>query len=377
VVVRGGFLAIRLGAVVRKKLAGEGVDEGTLQALIYMGADESAFPGKREPRAQVWRVKRVGDAVPDNAQIPARVCRVLQVDGAGDRGLTQVAGAQRGLVHLSQLRELGISRGSYSHRVAVGALHRVLPSVLSVVHPLIEPWAPETAVLLYAGADAVLSHESAAALWGLTSSPSFVAITMVGRKVESQPQLKQHRVSALDIRDVSLRHGLPVTSPARTLIDCATNPNLDRLLNEARALKLVKDAEIHQAIERCPGRKGTAALRALLAAEKDSGFTQSKAERRLKRLIGASGLERPMFNTHLEGVRVDAYWPRLKVVIEVDGYQFHGNWAAFQRDRARDNKLVGAGYVVLRFTWHQLTNKPLQVVAEIARMLGRREAEMG
>jgi very-short-patch-repair endonuclease len=128
-------------------------------------------------------------------------------------------------------------------------------------------------------------------------------------------------------------------------------------------------------MERCPRRTGVAAMRALLEVEKDSGYTQSKAERRLKRLVGASGLERPIFNTYLEGFRVDAYWPRLKVVVEVDGYQFHGNWAAFQRDRERDNKLVGAGYVVLRFTWHQLTKKPFEMVAQIARTIGRLEAQ--
>ena len=95
----------------------------------------------------------------------------------------------------------------------------------------------------------------------------------------------------------------------------------------------------------------------------------------MKRLISASGVERPIFNTSIEGVRADAYWPRLKVVVEVDGYQAHGHWAAFQRDRARDRRLIAAGLTVLRFTWHQLTEKPLQVVAEIARTLGRRDAE--
>jgi very-short-patch-repair endonuclease len=62
-------------------------------------------------------------------------------------------------------------------------------------------------------------------------------------------------------------------------------------------------------------------------------------------------------------------------VIEVDGYGAHGHWAAFQRDRARDNKLVAAGFVVLRFTWHQLTQRPMQVVAEVVRTLARLEAQ--
>jgi very-short-patch-repair endonuclease len=245
-----------------------------------------------------------------------------------------------------------------------------------VVHPLIEPWAPETAALLYAGENAVLSHESAAALWGLTATPSFVVITMIGRKVQAQPQLRQHRVAALDIRDLRHHLGFPVTSPARTLIDCAaTDLPLDRLLNEARALKLVKDSDIYAAMGRCPQRKGVAALRRLLEIEKETGYTRSKAERRLKAIVKAAGIEWPVFNIPLEGIHPDAYWPRLKVVVEVDGYGAHGHWAAFQRDRARDNRLVAAGYVVLRFTWHQLTREPVRVVAEIVRTLVRRELE--
>ena len=128
--------------------------------------------------------------------------------------MAQVAAAQRGLVHRSQLRALGISRGSYEHRVEVGSLHRVLPSVLSVVDPVLEPWAAETAGLLYAGENAVLSHESAAAVWGLAATPSFVAITLIGRKVGSQEGLRQHRVTAVDVRDVRIHQGLPVTAPA-------------------------------------------------------------------------------------------------------------------------------------------------------------------
>jgi Protein of unknown function (DUF559) len=232
------------------------------------------------------------------------------------------------MVELSQLRALGITRGSYEHRVRTGALHRVFPSVLCVVDPVLEPLAYETAALLYVGDDAVLSHDSAAALWGLTTSPSFVAITVIGRRVRSRPGVRVHQVKGLDIRDLRHHQGFPVTSPARTLIDCATSPTIDRLLNEARVLKLVKDAEIYAAMERSPGRTGA-----------------------------------------------DAYWSRVKLIIEVDGYQAHGHWAAFQRDRARDRRLIAAGFVVLRFTWHQLIQRPLEVVAEIARTLGRLEAD--
>ena len=172
-----------------------------------------------------------------------------------------------------------------------------------------------------------------------------------------------------------MRLGFPVTSPARTLIDCASDPDIDRLLDEARARRLVTDAEIYAAMDRCPGRKGTRALRALLEAEQDTGFTRSQAERVLKRLVREAGVDRPIFNTYVEGVEVDAYWPGLRVVIEVDSVQFHGHYQAFQRDRAKANELIAAGYVVLRFTWHQLTRRPMWVLATIVRTLTRCELD--
>ncbi|HEY2321139.1 MAG TPA: DUF559 domain-containing protein [Solirubrobacteraceae bacterium] len=276
------------------------------------------------------------------------------------------------MVHLSQMRALGISRGSYEHRIEAGALHRVLPSVVSLLHPVLEPWAVETAALLYAGEDAVLSHESAAAVWGLAATPPLVAMTMIGRHARGQPGLRIHEVRALDIRDVAIHQGFPVTSPARTLIDCAGRGDVDDLLNEARAQKLVTDGALHAAMARCPGRRGTGPLRALLEAERETGYDRSQAERLLRRLIKAADLEPALHNVRIEGKQVDAVWPRYKVVLEVDGYQWHGHRQAFERDRGRDQKLIGAGYIVIRVTWRQLTERPMVVAVSIAKAMARR-----
>jgi very-short-patch-repair endonuclease len=95
----------------------------------------------------------------------------------------------------------------------------------------------------------------------------------------------------------------------------------------------------------------------------------------LKRVIKDAGIEWPVFNQPLLGYRPDARWVRQKVILEVDGYGFHGHRQAFERDRARDARLVAAGYVVIRVTWRQLTEKPSAVAATIAATLARRDAE--
>jgi very-short-patch-repair endonuclease len=196
---------------------------------------------------------------------------------------------------------------------------------------------------------------------------------MIGRHARAQPGLRIHEVKALDIRDVSIHNGFPVTSPARTLIDCAARGDIEDMLNEARAQKLVTDEAIHAAIDRCPGRAGTAAVRRILEAEKDTGYDRSRAERLLKRLIKEAELDKAVHNIKVEGKRVDAYWPRHGLILEVDGHQWHGHRQAFERDRARDQKLVAAGYAVVRVTWRQLTERPLVVVAVIAKALARRD----
>jgi very-short-patch-repair endonuclease len=323
-------------------------------------------------------VVHAGQASGDKSRPAVRICHALLVADTGAKGLSEIAAAQRGLVTREQLRAIGIGRGAMDHRLKVGSLHRVLPALFSVVSPLLEPLAAETAALLHAGDDCVLSHGTAAALWGFADNPSFVAITVIGRNVRGRPGLDVHRVPELDVRDVRMKHGFPVTAPARTIIDLAGHAPasvVERALNEARVLDLVTDPQLQAAMERSPLRPGVAAVRAILEDEEGPEFTRSKGERELKRLLTRAELPWPNFNTKCHGFEVDAVWTQPRVVLEVDGYQFHGHRAAFERDRRKDQRLAAAGYTVIRITWRQLQGEPVAVAVRIAQALARAQRD--
>ena len=165
-------------------------------------------------------------------------------------------------------------------------------------------------------------------------------------------------------------NGIPLTLPARTLLDLAateTQRDLERALSEARVLKLVSDKQLLHAIDRTPSRKGTKALRVLL--DHGPAITRSEAERRLLKLIRDANLPLPLTNVRLHGHTVDFCWPENRLIVEFDGFAFHGHRRAFERDRKRDRTLVAAGYRVIRITWRQLTDESLAVIASVAQAL--------
>jgi very-short-patch-repair endonuclease len=276
-------------------------------------------------------------------------------------------------VSRAQLLAAGFSRRAIAHRIHLGRLSEQYRGVYLVGRPSIEPLGLETAAVLYFDGDAVLSHGTAAALWGITRQvPHDVHVTLVGRDCRPRPGLTVHRVATLDRSDLRQRKGLPVTSPARTVLDLAGELEIDDLesaVAEARVHRLLRPGELEAAMRRAPGRKGMARIRAMLEAEHDPALTRSRAERLTLKLIREARLPEPIVNGRFLGIRPDLRWPREKLVVEFDGRQFHGHALAFERDRRRDQLLVAAGYRVMRLTWTQLVTEPLVVVARIAMAL--------
>jgi very-short-patch-repair endonuclease len=274
--------------------------------------------------------------------------------------MMDLAARQHGVVTTADLAAAGLVRRAVARRVAQGRLRRLHRGVF-LVGPLRGPLTSEMAALLAVGHDATLSHRSAAARWEIlppTDDPVDVSVSQGHPR--NRPGIRIHRTRCIEH---SLKAGLRVTTPVRTLVDLAASigaRDLERAVEEAQIRRLVTRGELERLRRIGPGH--------------EPSLTRSEAERRLRALIRAARLPPPQTNVRLGSYEVDFVWPDERVVVEVDGFAFHSTRAAFERDRARDRALQAAGYVVLRFTWRQLVHEPEVVVAELAAALVRQRA---
>jgi very-short-patch-repair endonuclease len=234
----------------------------------------------------------------------------------------------------------------------------------------------EQAALLACGRGAILSHASAAYLWGLLDTrPAKVDVTLVGRKIRPKAAIKIHHAARLDDRDRRRSAGLALTSPARTALDMAANVNPDRLealVSEGRVRNLIRNGELEGALARVGQTVGANRLRTFLSSEEEPAITRSCGERTLRRLFRQARIPQPKYNASIDGWSADLLWQDEMLVVEFDGFKFHGHRRASERDRRKDVALAELGYQVLRFTARQLEYEPLAVIASIARGLERR-----
>lgn len=267
---------------------------------------------------------------------------------AGDARIAVVAARQHGVVTTGQLAAAGLARRAVDHRVAHGLLVRRHRGVYQV-GPIAAPLSREMAAVLACGAKAALSHHSAAAVWGFGKPDLVVHVTVEGDTGRSRRGIRVHQTVSLD---AVVHHGLPLTTPARTLKDLARHlpsHQLDRAREQAHILGLV-----------------------IPDGAPDPEFTRSEAERRLKGLCRAAGLPAPRMNARVAGYEVDALWPAQRLIVEIDGWRYHGTRQAFERDRRKDVALTAAGYRVVRITWRRLRHEPYAVAAELAVLLDAR-----
>jgi hypothetical protein len=285
---------------------------------------------------------------------------------AAEFRLMRLATAQHGVLSLPQLRAAGLGDGAVKHRVRSGRLHRIHRGVYAVGHAGLSDHGRWMAAVLACAPErgeterpAVLSHRSAGALWRLLpSSPAAVDVTLLGGGGRKPRQgIRIHRTISLTAEDTTLRHGIPVTNPMRTLLDLRSCLSLP-LLNRARRQAEVLGYPIDDAVT---GKDDPA---------------RSELERRFLRLCRRHRLPAPEVNVTVPTTRgsagggpsayvADFLWREARLIVETDGYRYHRGRATFERDRRRQTDLAAAGYEVLRFTWRQVVHEPQRVAAAL------------
>jgi hypothetical protein len=173
-----------------------------------------------------------------------------------------------------------------------------------------------------------------------------------------------------------MRWGIPITSPSRTLLDLAmvlTERDLRDAVRGAGRLRLLDPMALAGMAGSSRGRRGTRRLLEILAAYRPLPDTRSTLQGRFLEVLDEAGLPRPAVDVVVDGLEVDCLWPRERLVVELDGYGFHSDPAAFEADRRRDVRLQLAGYVVLRFTHKRVVGAPGEMVAEVATALAREQ----
>jgi predicted transcriptional regulator of viral defense system len=283
-------------------------------------------------------------------------CRSRRIEAA----IAALATRQYGVIARFQLVAIGLSEKAIDRRLASGRLHRLHPGVYAVGHLVVPREGRWLAAVLAGGTKSVLSHRSAAALWGIRGYEGRPEITV--RPGQRQGRGVIARRASLQPDEVTEERGIPTTTVARTILDLAavqSDTRLEKAIREAEYLRLFDLTELTRLLDRHKRRKGTAALRkAITRAAEPRNRTRSDLEDLFIDLLLKANLPTPELNGTLEldamTIEPDAMWRGRKLIVELDSWRAHGTRGAFERDRRRDLALAAAGWVCVRITWRRL-----------------------
>jgi very-short-patch-repair endonuclease len=295
----------------------------------------------------------------------------------------KLADSQHGVITRRQLLDAGFSADEVDGRIARGRLQRLWRGVYAVGRPLLTPLGWWSAAVLACGGGAVLSHESAAALWEIRRSnsgsegerdrPWMIHVSVPARRSPRRAGIRVHRRRDLSGSDQARCRGIPVTSPGRTLIDLCTllSPiHIEACVNQADKLGLIDPEFLRSEIRNHRGMDGVPVLRGVLD-RRTYRLTDSELERLFLRLVRRARLPEPLTQQRVNGFRLDFYWPELGLIVETDGLRYHRTPAQQAKDRLRDQRLVASGFTVLRFTHAQVAFEPDDVIATLRAVANR------
>jgi len=224
------------------------------------------------------------------------------------------------------------------------------------------------AAVLACGPGAVLSHLTAAVLWGIRPrAGTQIEVLVPAGRAPSRRGIRVHRRATLTDKDVTERQGIPVTTPVCTLIDIAprlTKGQAEAAINEADGLDLIDPEQLRRALDDHPGRRGVRPLRQLLD-RLTFVLTTTELERIFVPIACRAGLPKSETQLWVNGFKVDFYWPELGLVVETDSLRYHRTAAQQATDRRRDQAHAAAGLTPLRFTHAQVAYQPAYVEATL------------
>lgn len=286
-----------------------------------------------------------------------------------------------------QLFELGFSHDQIDGMIAAGILLRLFRGVFAIGHDVLDSRGCLNAGLLVGGPAAVLSHQSAAFLWGVLpvgrtievtrpSSPDRQPESLGQGRRQSPFKLRIHRTRCLKGSDFTIHAGLPVTTFERTLLNLSSTlgtRNLEKVLTEGTRKGIVDRAALAEIAHRGPGWKGIGKLREVLERwDPISVLTKSELELLFLNLVGEAGLPVPGVNVHVGEIEVDCLWEERKLVVELDAYSTHGDVFSFERDRNRDAYLKAGGFEVFRVTDRMLASDTDRTMSRLKDLLRSR-----
>jgi putative AbiEi antitoxin of type IV toxin-antitoxin system len=294
-------------------------------------------------------------------------------------GLAKLAASQYGVVTQRQLAELGYSEGAIAKAEFSGRLHRIHRGVYAVGHPGLSRTGHYLAAVFACGEGALISHGSAAWLWGL--SPKYLRqpdVTTPARG-HNRTEIRRHHSTILEDADRATCQGVPLTGVARTLLDVSatlSNRRTEGIVEKAELCGLLDLGALDDLLERSGRHAGRKRLRAALEIYRDPAMSRARTERLFIALVKRAGLPRPAVNYFIAGHEIDAYWERERFAVELDGFETHRTRAAFERDPVRIEDLKLAGIDAIRITARRLEQEPDRVAARLGTLLRRRRQDV-
>jgi hypothetical protein len=300
----------------------------------------------------------------------------MQPRGA-DASIVELAERQHGVVARLQLLDLGLGEDTVDRWLRRGRLHRLHAGVYAVGHPLVSREGRWMAAVMACGPGAVLSHLSAAELWGVRQPGSHAIEVTAPPKSRSRAGVLRH-AAALPADEVTTENGIPVTTVPRTIFDLASVLRIDAVehgLRQSERLRLYDALSLEDLLGRYPGRQGNKTVRECLRRRRElpAGVSREELEARFLAFLDRFGIPRPRLNAWLtlgsRRYQVDCLWPVQRLIVELDGWGTHGTRSAFEGDRDRDRRLTAAGYRGTRVTWRQLHEIPADIAVDLRAML--------